>query len=122
MRSTGNRSTAPIRIGPPPGGRGRPVSPQGRLDQVATGERKNLPDGREVTLIEGHWYFSDVKDASTFLTEHGARPRAEPAKAPAKAAVAMTDKMMLLAKLDERYILGEISEEKYEELKRKLTG
>ena len=34
----------------------------------------------------------------------------------------MTDRATLLAKLDERYIMGEISEEKYEELKRKLEG
>ena len=34
----------------------------------------------------------------------------------------MTDRATLLAKLDERYILGEISEEKYEELKGKLEG
>ena len=76
-----------------------------------------------MTLIEGRWYFFDVKDASTFLTEHGEKPRAELAKAAAaKPAVAMTDRATLLAKLDERYILGEISEGKYEVLSRKLEG
>jgi hypothetical protein len=74
------------------------------------------PDGRETTEIDGRWYYSDVKDTGTFLKEHGAKKRAEPSK---KEAVAITDKAALLAKLEERFILGEISEEAYTNLRRK---
>ena len=83
---------------------------------LATGQKKETPDGREVTLIEGRWYFSDVKDASSFLTEHGARPRAEPKKV----ATALTmDRATIMAKLEERLVMGEISEETYEKLRAK---
>jgi hypothetical protein len=84
---------------------------------LATGQKKDTPDGREVTLIEGRWYFSDVKDASSFLTEHGAKPKAE-AKKPAAAAPTM-DRATILAKLEERLAMGEISEETYNQLRRK---
>ena len=84
---------------------------------LATGEKKDTPDGRELTLIEGRWYFSDVKDASSFLTEHGARPK-EGAKKPAAAAPTM-DRETILAKLEERLAMGEISEETYKQLRRK---
>jgi type II secretory pathway pseudopilin PulG len=84
---------------------------------LATGEKKPSPDGIEITAIEGRWYYSDDKDSSTFLKEHGAKP-----KAPAKKAKVTTDKEDLLAKLEERFILGEISEKAYEELKRKYGG
>jgi uncharacterized membrane protein len=84
---------------------------------LATGEKKTLPDGMEITEIEGRWYYSDDKDSSTFLKEHGAKP-----KAPAKKAKVTTDKEDLLAKLEERFILGEISEKAYEELKKKYEG
>jgi uncharacterized membrane protein len=63
-----------------------------------------------------------VRDASSFLKEHGARAKAEerrPAAARASAAPTM-DKATLLAKLEERLVLGEISEETYKELKRKF--
>jgi uncharacterized membrane protein len=83
---------------------------------MATGQKKDTPDGREVTLIEGRWYFSDVKDASSFLTEHGARPKVEPKKAAAAPAM---DKATILAKLEERLAMGEISEETYQNLRRK---
>ncbi len=87
---------------------------------LATGEKKTLPDGREVTRIEGRWYHSDVKDASSFLKEHGARPKAAP-KAASRAPdfKVASDRTALLAKLEERFIIGEISEETYKELKRK---
>jgi len=83
---------------------------------LATGQKKETPDGRELTLIEGRWYFSDVKDASSFLTEHGARPKAEPKKAAAAPAM---DKATILAKLEERLVLGEISEDTYKQLRKK---
>jgi hypothetical protein len=83
---------------------------------LATGQRKDTPDGREVTLIEGRWYFSDVKDASSFLTEHGARPKAEVKKS---AAAPTMDRATILAKLEERLAMGEISEETYNQLRRK---
>jgi hypothetical protein len=83
---------------------------------LATGEKKDSPDGREVTLVEGRWYFSDVKDASSFLTEHGARPKVEPKKA---AAAPTMDRATILAKLEERLAMGEISEETYKQLRKK---
>jgi hypothetical protein len=91
---------------------------------LAMGERKTLPDGREVTQVEGHWYYTDVKDASSFLTEHGARPKAEApkGKGPPETAKPSVDKATLLAKLEERYIMGEISEKRYEELRKKYGG
>jgi len=83
---------------------------------LASGEKREAPDGREMTLIEGRWYFSDVKDASSFLTEHGAEPKAEPKRA---ATVPTLDKATILAKLEERLAMGEISEETYKQLRRK---
>jgi FlaG/FlaF family flagellin (archaellin) len=86
---------------------------------LATGERKTLPDGREVTDIDGRWYYSDREDTGTFLKEHGAKPkRAEPKRR----AEPETDKDALLSKLQERFIMGEITEESYKELKRKYGG
>jgi hypothetical protein len=81
---------------------------------LATGAKRTLPDGRELTEIDGRWYYSDMEDASTFLKEHGAKPRAETKRAPRT-----TDKETLLATLEERFILGEISEETFRELKAK---
>jgi hypothetical protein len=83
---------------------------------LATGQKKSTPDGREVTLIGGRWYFSDVKDASSFLTEYGARPKAEPKTA---AAAPVMDKATILAKLEERLAMGELSEETYNQLRKK---
>jgi hypothetical protein len=80
---------------------------------LATGEKKTVEGGQEVTNIEGRWYYSDAKDTGTFLKEHGAKPKAAPRKA------AASDKDALMAKLEERFILGEISEEAYMELKEK---
>jgi hypothetical protein len=84
---------------------------------LATGEKKILPDGQETTEIDGRWYYSDVKDTGTFLKEHGAKPKKEEPKK--KEAVPAADKTALLAKLEERFIMGDISEKAYEELKRK---
>jgi len=83
---------------------------------LATGQKKTLPDGHETTQVKGKWYYSDPSDSSTFLKEHGAKPRTEPRRA---AAAPTMDKTALLAKLEERFILGEISEDAYKELKRK---
>jgi hypothetical protein len=85
---------------------------------LATGEKKQVEGGKEVTLIEGRWYYSDHEDTGTFLKEHGAKPRTEPKWAAAPA----TDREALLAKLEERLILGEISERTYKDLKRKYEG
>jgi uncharacterized membrane protein len=82
---------------------------------LATGEKKEAPDGRELTHIGDRWYYSDVKDASSFLTEHGAKPKAEVKKAPAST----VDKATILAKLEERLAMGEISEETYKKLREK---
>ena len=85
---------------------------------LATGERKQVEGGKEVTLVKGRWYYSDHEDTGTFLKEHGAKPK----EAPKRAAGPATDKEVLLAKLEERFILGEISEETYKELQRKYEG
>ncbi|NIP37184.1 MAG: hypothetical protein GWN18_19675, partial [Thermoplasmata archaeon] len=63
--------------------------------------------------IDGRWYYSDHEDTGTFLKEHGKKKEERKARAPG------SDKEKLLAKLEERFILGEISEETYKELKRK---
>jgi uncharacterized membrane protein len=93
---------------------------------LATGQKRTLADGREVTAIGGRWYYSDPGDSSTFLKEHGARPKEEAKKAapaPAGAAEASAapslDRATLLAKLEERFIMGEISEKAYEALRKK---
>jgi hypothetical protein len=92
---------------------------------LAMGQKRTLPDGKEVTAIGGRWYYSDPGDSSSFLKEHGAKPKAEAKRAaPAAAAAAAPamDKATLLAKLEERFILGEISEESYKELKKKFEA
>jgi len=83
---------------------------------LATGERMTSGDGAELTAIEGRWYHSDPDDTDTFLREYR-EPRAEP---PPDAPD--VDRERLLAKLEERLILGEISEESYNELRRKYGG
>jgi hypothetical protein len=80
---------------------------------LAIGPKKTGDGGKEVTEIEGRWYYSDHEDSGTFLKEHGAKPKEAPK------ALEMTDGDALLAKLEERFILGEISEETYRELKEK---
>jgi hypothetical protein len=92
---------------------------------LATGEKRTLPDGRELTKIYGRWYFSDPEDSSTFLREQGARSSNgnNNGNGRGKRPVAAEhDRAELLAKLEERFILGEISEEAYKELKRKYQG
>jgi len=83
---------------------------------LATGERMTSEEGAELTAIEGRWYHSDPDDTDTFLKEYR-EPREEPPpEAPG------LDREQFLAKLEERLILGEISEESYRELKRKYGG
>jgi hypothetical protein len=82
---------------------------------LATGEKRPSHEGQETTQIDDRWYYSDVKDTGTFLKEHGAKPKKEERKEVAPPA----DKEKLLAKLEERFILGEISEEAYNGLKKK---
>jgi uncharacterized membrane protein len=88
---------------------------------LAAGEKKTLPDGRETTEIESRWYYSDPDDSSTFLKEHGAKPKKEEPKKE-EVAEPSADKTKLLAKLEERFIMGEISEDSYNELKKKYRG
>jgi len=83
---------------------------------LSTGETKTVEGGKEVTNIGGRWYFSDHDDTGTFLKEHGAKKEERRPKAPS------SDKEKLLAKLEERFILGEISEDTYRELKEKYEG
>jgi hypothetical protein len=37
---------------------------------LATGEQKQLDDGRTVTQIGDHWFYSDTEDLKTFLKRH----------------------------------------------------
>ena len=37
---------------------------------MANGEKKTLPDGREITKVDGRWYYSDTEDTKSFLKEH----------------------------------------------------
>ena len=79
---------------------------------LATGEKRTVEGGKETTSIDGRWYYSDHEDTGTFLKEHGAKP---------KGSATRSDKQDLLSKLEERFILGEISEESYRELKEKFS-
>jgi hypothetical protein len=88
---------------------------------LATGQKRTLPDGHETTMVKGKWYYSDPGDSSSFLKEHGARPKAGPGRAAVAPAPTM-DRAALLAKLEERFILGEISEEAYKGLKGKYES
>ncbi|MCK5253992.1 MAG: hypothetical protein KAQ96_13625, partial [Thermoplasmata archaeon] len=85
---------------------------------LATGEKKMSPEGGELTKIGGRWYHSDAEDSGTFLKEHGAQKRAAQKGEEAE----VTDRDQLLATLEERFIMGEVSEESYLELKRKYGG
>jgi uncharacterized membrane protein len=85
---------------------------------LVAGEKRTLPDGRETTNIGGRWYYSNPDDTGTFLKEHGAKPKPE-RKRDAKVG---TDRDKLLAKLEERFIMGEISEETYQSLRKKYGG
>ena len=62
--------------------------------------------------------YSDVKDTGTFLKEHGAKPKE---KEPKREVGAPADKAALLAKLEQRFIMGEISESAYERLVEKYS-
>ncbi|MCK4969060.1 MAG: hypothetical protein KAS77_00980, partial [Thermoplasmata archaeon] len=88
-------------------------------DALATGEKKTVDGGLEVTDIDGRWYYSDPDDTGTFLKEHEAEPKEEPA---ADKEEPPADKAKLLAMLEERFIMGEISEDTYKELKKKYGG
>jgi uncharacterized membrane protein len=83
---------------------------------LATCEKKTVEGGKEVAKIDDRWYYSDREDTGTFLKEHGKKKEERTPKAPS------SDKDRLLAKLEERFILGEISEETYKELKEKYGG
>jgi hypothetical protein len=78
---------------------------------LATGDKRTVEGDTETTLIDGRWYYSDMGDPSTFLKEHGAKPKVQPQVS--------TGNEELLAKLEERFILGEITEDTYRELKEK---
>jgi uncharacterized membrane protein len=81
-------------------------------DTLATGEKRMTPDGRETTEIGGKWYYSDPNDTGSFLKEHG-----EPAKVEKPKEIdGIPDRKELLAKLEARFIMGEISEEAYNKL------
>ena len=83
---------------------------------LATCEKKTVEGGKEVAQIDGRWYYTDREDTGTFLKEHGAKPKPQAPKA------VTTDKDKLLAKLEERFILGEISEDTYKSLRDKYSG
>ena len=37
---------------------------------MANGEKKTQPDGREITQVDGRWYYSDTEDTKSFLKQH----------------------------------------------------
>jgi hypothetical protein len=82
---------------------------------LATGEKRTLDDGREVTDIDGRWYYSDPEDVRTLLKEHVD-------EGSSKQADADSDMAERLEKLEERFSKGEISEVLYERLKKKYGG
>jgi hypothetical protein len=86
---------------------------------LATGEKRTTPGGREITEIDGRWYYSSHEDMGTFLKEHGAKKEERKETEPGKSVEVTTDKEVLLAKLEERFILGEISEAAYKTLREK---
>jgi uncharacterized membrane protein len=77
---------------------------------LANGEKKMVPGNGEVTRIGSRWYHSDIEDASTFLKEHGAKP-----KTPSKPIGGDAG-----AELEEMLIMGRITEEDYKRLKQAL--
>jgi uncharacterized membrane protein len=81
---------------------------------LVTGEKRTLEGGVQVTAIDGRWYYSDPEDTDTFLKEHGTG-----ADKGSTDGAGPVDKADLLARLEERFIRGEISEETYLELLRK---
>jgi hypothetical protein len=82
---------------------------------LVAGEKQTLPEGGEITNIEGRWYHSDTDDGSTFLKEHVESNQED------QEGYSM-EKEDLLAILEERLIMGEISEESYLGLKVKLQS
>jgi uncharacterized membrane protein len=83
---------------------------------LASGEKRMTPDGRELTKVDGTWYFSDPKDTGSFLKEHA--PKAAPE---ATKATKSMDKAEKLEKLEERLLNGDISEETYNKLYEKIS-
>jgi hypothetical protein len=81
---------------------------------LATGPKRTVDGAGEVTEIDGRWYHSDIEEPTTFLKEHGAKPKADGG--------ATNGKADLMVKLEERFILGEISEEAYLELREKYSN
>jgi hypothetical protein len=88
------------------------------VDVLATGERRTVEGGNEVVNVRGRWYFSDHERPGTFLKEHGGRQKA----AAAGDTEDPVDREQLLAILEERFIMGEVSEESYLELREKYGG
>ncbi len=82
---------------------------------LVTGEKRTVEGDREVTAIDGRWYYSDPDDLTSFLKEHVVRTE----EAPGRVEPEPADKATLLVKLEERFILGEISEETYNTLRKK---
>ena len=81
---------------------------------LATGPKRTVDGDKEVTQVDGRWYYSDPEEPTSFLKEHGAK-----AKATGKGTNGKSD---LLAKLEERFIIGDISEEAYLELREKYSN
>jgi hypothetical protein len=84
---------------------------------LATGDKRTVEGGAEVTQVNGRWYHSDADDTGTFLKEHGKKEEPKKEKAPKTTPDLSNEEM--LRKLEERFVLGEISEKAYLELKKK---
>ncbi len=96
--------------------RGLPTTLWGKdLSQLARdivdGPKKDAPDGTPLVQVDGHWYKADHTNVGTFLQEYK-----EEAAGPSKGA---SERARKLEQLEERLLEGKISEETYQELKKK---
>ncbi len=48
----------------------RHISPNILAEEIATGARHELPDGRVLVALRGKWYYGDHEDSSNFLMPH----------------------------------------------------
>ncbi len=80
---------------------------------IVDGPRRTAPDGTELVDIKGRWYTADHTEVGTFLQER----RDE--KAAGKAPASDDERARKLEQLEERLLEGKISEETYQQLKKK---
>jgi hypothetical protein len=79
---------------------------------IVDGPKRNAPDGTLLVQVDGRWYNADHTNVGTFLQEH--REERETHPTPDK-----DERAKKLAQLEDRLLEGSISEETYEELRKK---